>query len=123
MGRAIFSGDAVFLKAHTGALVHVQDTAVRAEWDEYGLWQTFIIQKKSGDGPVMPGDSIFLRAHTGKFVEVDGVAVQARWYEEGQWQSLVVERSALRRLTEASQQSAAAQLSKEREDYRNVFYA
>merc|ERR1712093_281264 len=90
----------------------VQDTAVRADWNDYGLWQTFIIQKKSGKGPVMPGDSIFLRAHTGKFVEVDGVEVQARWYEEGQWQSLVVERSALRRLTEASQQSVGPSCQK-----------
>merc|ERR1712093_808203 len=100
----------------------VQDTAVRADWNDYGLWQTFIIQKKSGNGPVMPGDSIFLRAHTRKFIEVDGVAVQARWYEEGEWQSLVVERSSLRRLAEASQQNVAVQSAKEQEERSNFFF-
>merc|ERR1712093_960438 len=99
----------------------VQDTAVRADWNDYGLWQTFIIQKKSGKGPVMPGDSIFLRAHTGKFIEVDGVAVQARWNEEGEWQSLVVEKSSLRRLAKAPQHNVAAQLANEQDERSNLF--
>merc|ERR1712036_129372 len=61
-GRVIYSGDAVFLKAHTGAIVHVEGTSVFATWREHGEWQKLIVHKKSGDGPIMPGDAIFLRA-------------------------------------------------------------
>merc|ERR1712139_109341 len=104
-GRVISSGDAVFLEAHTGKLVHVQDTAVRAQWTDYGEWQKLIIQRKEGPGPVMPGDTIFLIAHTGKMIDVAHDAVQARWFDEGLWQSLVIERKkhVLRRLTRAEQ--------------------
>merc|ERR1711924_302997 len=102
-GRAIYSGDAIFIKAHTGKLLHVQDTAVLAEWSDYGAWQTFILHRKDGEGPVMPGDRIFLSAHTGRLLEVEGDAVNARWYDTGAWQTFTVEIAAPRRLTEFSQ--------------------
>merc|ERR1711879_1076158 len=98
-------GDFVFLRAHTGSFVHVQDTAVVAKWSDRGEWQRFVLQKKNGDGPVMPGDAIFLRAHTWRYIEVDGDAVRARWYEPGEWQSLIVEKSSSRRLSDAPKQT------------------
>merc|ERR1712185_139121 len=104
-GRAIHFGDIVFLKAHTGKLLHVQNVSVLAEWNDYGTWQRFTIESKEDHtyGPVMPGDSIFLRAHTGRYVHVEGVAVMASWSEKGMWQALAVERSALRRLSDISE--------------------
>merc|ERR1712139_85337 len=100
----ISSGDAVFLQAHTGSLVHVNDTSVLAQWSDYGEWQRFIVRKKYNDGAVMPGDAIFLQAHTGRYIDVEGDAVQARWSEQGEWQTLVVEMSSSRRLAQDSPQ-------------------
>merc|ERR1712046_310607 len=114
-GRVISYGDAVFLKAHTGKLLHVQETSVLAEWEDYGAWQTFVIENQGelGSGPVMPGDSIFLRAHTGRFVEVHDLAVKASWFEKGAWQALTIEKSAQRRLMQSPAQAGPADEHKE----------
>merc|ERR1712232_476152 len=90
-GRAIYSGDEVFLESHTGMVVDVEGQAVRARWKDFGSWQKFIITRKDGSGPVMPGDMIFLQAHTGKMIDVQGSAVQARYVDHGHWQSLIIE--------------------------------
>merc|ERR1712086_1239065 len=103
---AIFSGDAVFLKAHTGKLLDVQGVEVQARWEQRGAWQTFHIERKEGSGAVMAGDTIFLRAHTKKIVDVDGVAVQARWGGRGLWESLVIEKATSRRLSESAADDA-----------------
>lgn len=97
-----FSGDTVFLRAHTGAHIDVEDVVVQARWDDWGDWQKLFIERKDGSGAVMPGDTIFLRTHTGKMIEVEGDNVQARWDDKGRWQSLVIERSASRRLQETA---------------------
>lgn len=99
-GRAIYSGDTVFLKAHTGNFVDVEGIEVQARWQDRGEWQRFYIERKDGSGAVLPGDTIFLRANTQKVVEVDGDKVQCRWDDLGMWQSLVIEKSTSRRLAE-----------------------
>merc|ERR1712139_200325 len=86
-GRAIFSGDAVFLKAHTGMMLDVQSTAVQARWQDWGDWQKMFIQKLGGEGAIMPGDRIVLQAHTGKMLDVQGDVVAANWNDSGDWQT------------------------------------
>lgn len=108
-GRVIYSGDAVFLKAHTGKMLEVQGVAVQARWHDYGHWQKLIIEK-DGSGPILPGDSIFLRAHTGNMLEVQGQSVRARWSERGVWQTLVVEKMTSRRLNLVDSSSLASSI-------------
>lgn len=97
-GRVVFSGDVVFLKAHTGAMIDVEGTSVQCRWDARGDWQKLILERKDGQGPVLPGDQIFLRSiHTGNTIDVDGASVQARWSEAGTWQTLTIEKAAATR--------------------------
>jgi len=106
-GRVVYSGDAVFLKAHTGKMLDVQGSDVQARWTDYGNWQKMIIEKE-GSGAIMPGDVIFLRAHTGNQIDVSGTIVQARWSEKGLWQSLVVEQATSRRLNVLDESTSVA---------------
>merc|ERR1719491_810675 len=66
----ILDGDSVFLRAHTGKRLTVQGDRVHAEWEHRGAWQTLVVEREDGVGPVWPGDRIFLRAHTGKRISV-----------------------------------------------------
>jgi len=40
-------GDAIFLRAHTGNMIEVEDAAVQARWPEQGTWQELIIEKSA----------------------------------------------------------------------------
>merc|ERR1712227_732091 len=93
-GRAIFSGDSVFLQAHTGMMVDVQDTQVRARWHDWGDWQRLLIYKKEGSGAIMPRDKVVLQAHTSTMLDVQGEAVAARWHDAGDWQTFTLEERA-----------------------------
>jgi len=95
--RAIFSGDSVFLSAHTGNLLDVEGDSVSARWKEYGTWQTMIVEKNGG-GPIFPGDAVFLQAHTHQLIDVEGTAVRARWSERAAWQTLTIDKADARRL-------------------------
>lgn len=97
-GRAIFSGDRVFLKAHTGKHLDVEGEAVRARWNDHGVQQGLVIEKAEG-GVLFPGDTVFLKAHTGKHIDVEGNAVRSRWTDQGEWQSLMIEMRTSRLLT------------------------
>lgn len=108
-GRVILSGDAVFLKAHTGKFIDVQGVEVQARWSDRGNWQKLIIENKVGTGAIIPGDSIFLRSHTGMRIEVEGGAVRARWSDRGAWQTLVIKKSTLRRLSETRPDASSLQ--------------
>jgi hypothetical protein len=122
-GRALFSGDSVFVQAHTQKLLHVEwDAVVRADWSAWGEWQRLIIERKHGNGPVMPGDAVFLRVHTGNFIDVEGVKVQARFQDRGLWQSIVVEKSLTRRLTKASTDGALAHSGETEEEKDSEFF-
>lgn len=96
-GRAIFAGDTVFLKSHTGKLVDVEGAVVQARYKDRGDWQKLVVEKLSG-GAIFSGDAIFLKAHTGNIIDVSGLSVQARWAEQSEWQRLVIHRSVRRRL-------------------------
>lgn len=78
-GRALYSGDSVALRAYTGNLVDAgQDgSQLQARWPKPGGWQTFILQRKLGAGPVRPGDAVFLQAYNGNRVAVSGPEVHA----------------------------------------------
>ena len=41
-GRAISSGDAVFIKAHTGSMLDVEGVNVQARWQAWGDWQVAV---------------------------------------------------------------------------------
>merc|ERR1712072_132310 len=97
-GRALTSGHAVFLIAHTGNMVDVDSELAQARWHDRGYWQRFFIHKNGG-GTIFPGDSIFLEAHTGKLIDIQDTEVKARWTERGHWQSLVIEKVTSRRLS------------------------
>merc|ERR1711981_189464 len=118
---ALFSGDAIHLLAHTGNRMEVQGTSVGARWSEAGAWQTFRVERKAGDGPLMPNDTIFLQAHAGRYVEVDGVAVKASWFEKGAWQALTVEKAAARRLiTNTSEEKLSAHMGGEQLEHSEL---
>merc|ERR1712139_162218 len=96
-GRAIYSGDEVFIEAHTGALVDVQGAAVQARTTDWGDWQKLVILKAGHGVAIMPGDTIFLQAHTGKMLDIEGdtsSSVRARYALVGAWQALIVEKLA-----------------------------
>ena len=86
-------GDLIFLKAHTGCYLEVQDegSPVQARWEDLGVWQGLELKKKNTD-PLRVGDVVFLKSHTGMYVDVQGNGVQARWADEGDWQALTISR-------------------------------
>lgn len=86
------SGDMVFLKAHTGKYLGVEDEAVDARWNRRGVWQGFAIEKKDPALPIHSGDIVYLKAHTGKFVDIEGGAVRARYADDGAWQAFRIEK-------------------------------
>merc|ERR1712072_100530 len=57
-----------------------------------GDWQKLIIEKRGGDGPILPNDLICFRAHTGKYVHAQDAVLRAVWNECGDWQSMQIER-------------------------------
>jgi co-chaperonin GroES (HSP10) len=90
----VHSGDAIYLRAHTGNHVAVENTTVHAKWDDMGAWQRLIIEKQGGTGsPIYPNDTVYLRAHTGMRIafEDDYTTVSAKWDHMGSWQALVIE--------------------------------
>merc|ERR1711981_1408091 len=92
MGGSVKSGDAVFLRAHTGAYIDVSGESVQARWAEKGDWQKLIIEKRGGDGPILPNDLVCFRAHTDKYVHAQDSVLKAMWNECGDWQSMQIER-------------------------------
>jgi hypothetical protein len=120
---AIFSGDTVFLKAHTGKYVDVLPwyiwwlgSAVAARYDGRGSWQALTIEKKSGSGSILPDDTVVFRAHTGNMIDVQSsfdwwpftsTQARARWFDYGTWQSFRIEQSGLRRLSEGKAEAAS----------------
>ena len=86
-------GDLIFLKAHTGCYLEVQEegSPVQARWEDLGVWQGLELAKKDTD-PLRVGDILFLKSHTGLYVDVQGDGVQARWADEGDWQALTISR-------------------------------
>lgn len=122
-GRALFSGDSVFVQAHTKQLLHVGwDAVVRADWSAWGEWQRLIIERKHGNGPVMPGDAILLRARTGNFIDVEGIKVQARFQDRELLQSIVVEKSLKRRLMNISTDGAPTHSGETLEEKHGEFF-
>lgn len=87
-------GDLMFLKAHTGCYLDVQDegSPVQARWQDLGVWQGLELAKKDSD-PLRVGDIVFLKSHTGMYIDVHNHQVQARWADEGDWQALTISRS------------------------------
>lgn len=90
---SIQSGDAIFLKAHTGSYVDVQGGKVRARWNMQGDWQRMVITKEGG-GTIWSEDTVFLRTHSGANLNVDGDTVEALSDETGPTQELVIEKEA-----------------------------
>lgn len=43
----IMPGDSIFLLAHTQKVLDVQGSTVRANWLDYGPWQTLIVERSS----------------------------------------------------------------------------
>jgi len=92
VGKAIHSGDAIFLKVRGGSgnNVEVEGDTVQARWDDYGTWQMLVVQKVEGAGIIRAGDTVTLRAHTGKRIHVEGDSVQASWNDDGLWQTFTL---------------------------------
>merc|ERR1711920_422630 len=89
----IQDGDSIFLRAHTGKRLTVQGDRVHAKWDQQGSWQSLVVEREEGPGPVWSGDRIFLRAHTGKRISVQGDNLHAKWGNKGSWEeALTIER-------------------------------
>ena len=89
---AISTGDTVYLKAHSGKHLDIEDTSVQARWTDHGNWQKLIVEK-DGNGAISTGDTIYLKAHTGKNLDIEGTSVQARWTEHGNWQKLIIKKT------------------------------
>jgi hypothetical protein len=68
------SGDAIYLRAHTGKQVTVEGTTVHAQWDNKDTWERLVIRKQGG-GAIYPTDTVYLKAHTGQFIAVEGTNV------------------------------------------------
>lgn len=90
------SGDVVFLRAHTGCYVDVEEMWVRARWDdkndgirEHGL---IIWKRDHAPGAIMAGDTVFLQASSELYVDVEHEQALARWVDEGDWQALTIEK-------------------------------
>jgi len=44
---AVMPGDTIYLQAHTGKMIDIEDELVQARWLDRGLWQTLTIEKAS----------------------------------------------------------------------------
>jgi hypothetical protein len=86
----MYSGDSVYLKAHTGNYIDVEGSSVQARWTERGAWQRLTIVTEAG-GVIQSGDVVFLTAHTGKLWDAGNEAVQARYTDFGTWQKFIIE--------------------------------
>merc|ERR1712050_214598 len=60
--------------------------------DHQGAWQTIIVERKEGAGPLLPGDRIYLKTHTGNLFVVEGDMVHAKWSNKGSWEEITVEK-------------------------------
>jgi hypothetical protein len=85
------SGDAIYLRAHTGKQVSVQDTTVLAQWGDKGTWERLTI-KKQGGGAIYPNDTVYLKAHTDKFIAVEGTNVVANGEDMAASEALLLEK-------------------------------
>ncbi|CAE7901905.1 unnamed protein product, partial [Symbiodinium microadriaticum] len=89
-------GDEVYLRAHTGYFLDVENDRVQARWEDMGTWQSLVIEKSplvvetTSPTEFRSGDLAFFRAHTGFYLDVqdEGSPVQARWQDLGVWQGL-----------------------------------
>ena len=106
---AVYDGDTVFLRAHTGKTIDVEGTAVQARWDDPEASQErqqALTIEKAGGGAVYDGDTVYLKAHTGKHIEAfgmplesqddqyqagGGTIVRARDDHQGDWMALTIE--------------------------------
>jgi hypothetical protein len=88
----VYSGDVVYLKAHTGAHIDVLDGVVQARWNDTGFWQAMTIEKRIGSGAILPDDVVCFKAHTLKNLDVEDDVVRARWNECEDWQAMKIEK-------------------------------
>jgi len=86
------SGDVVYLKAHTGKHIEVEDHVVQARWTDHGIWQGLRIENEAG-GAIHSGNVVILTAHTMKMLEVESETVKARFTDRGDWQKFVIQSS------------------------------
>jgi hypothetical protein len=100
-GGTIYSGDVVYLKAHTGAHIDVFDGIVQARWNDTGSWQAMTIEKRIGSGAILPDDIVCLKAHTLKNLDVEDDVVRARWNECESWQAMKIEKEVVGALRSA----------------------
>jgi len=85
----VSSGDKIFLRAHTGMVLTVENDTVHAMWNDTGVWQELTLEKEGG-GAVMSGDDIFLTAHSGMRLTVALEHVHFKWDDRGSWQQLEI---------------------------------
>jgi co-chaperonin GroES (HSP10) len=91
--QPVHSGDTIWLKAHTGNYVTVQDDEVHAKWQNRLSWEAFVIEKQpSEEIEIQSGDAIYLRAHSGKRVAAEGTVVHAKWANQGTWERFIIEK-------------------------------
>jgi len=91
-GEQVWSGDAIFLRAHSGMYLEADGDQLRARSHSRGDIQKMILESKGGSGLVRHGDIVYLHIHSGTALDVHGGAVQARWDAHGQWQEFIIER-------------------------------
>lgn len=91
-GKAIQSGDAIYLRAHTQNVVTVEGTRLHAKGNNKDARERLVIEKKGTGGPIYPNDTVYLRAHTGKFISVDGINVVAEGDNKEAREAFVLEK-------------------------------
>merc|ERR1719473_1000325 len=70
-GGPVYSGDVIYLKAHSGNHIDIVNGSVQSRWSDFGLWQAMKIEKKMGSGAIAPNDVIcLLSMNTGKHIDV-----------------------------------------------------
>merc|ERR1719346_318453 len=74
----IMAGDIIYLRAHTGNHIDVENGVVASRFNDHGPKQMFRIEKDGG-GAIHNSDTIYLRTHEDKHVGVQNEHVSADW--------------------------------------------
>jgi len=89
---AVVSGDAVYLKTHSGNYLTVQGTDVDAKRAEVGPSQRFFMEMAGTPGqPMCPGDTVMFRSQSGKRLTVQAHRVHAAGDHKGSEQRFILE--------------------------------
>mmetsp|Transcript_56516 Transcript_56516/g.123584 ORF Transcript_56516/g.123584 Transcript_56516/m.123584 type:complete len:1328 (-) Transcript_56516:77-4060(-) len=89
----LWSGDAIYLKAHTGRYLQPTHNKVFANSLTRDISQQLIVETKGGSGLVRHGDIVYLHTHSGTTLQAEDNQLETLEVDvQGPWQEFIIER-------------------------------